>query len=138
MEMHRANPGCNSCHSMIDPLGLALENFDVTGQFRIKDSGNPVDVRGELYDGTPLNSVGDLRSALLKRPEPLLRTFTENLMAYALGRRVEYFDMPAIRQITENAAADDYRMSSFIKGVINSDAFLTKAAPEAVADEALN
>ena len=138
MEMHRDNPGCNSCHSMIDPLGLALENFDVTGRFRIKDSGNPVDVRGELYDGTPLNSVGDLRTALLSRPEPLLRTFTENLMAYALGRRVEHFDMPTIRRITSDAAADDYRMSSFIKGVVNSDAFLTKAAPDAVADEALN
>lgn len=138
LEMHRDNPSCNSCHSMIDPLGLALENYDVTGRWRIKDSGSAVDVRGELYDGTPLNSVADLRVALLQRPEPILRTFTENLMAYALGRRVEYFDMPAIREITRSAANDGYRVSSFIKGVIYSDAFLTKAAPEAVVNEALN
>ncbi len=136
MELHRSNPSCNSCHSVIDPLGLALENYDVTGRWRIKDSGNPVDVRGELYDGTPLNSVEDLREALLKRPEPFLRTFTENLMAYALGRRVEYYDMPTIRAITRRAAAADHRLSAYILGVVDSDAFRLKAADAAVTDAA--
>ncbi|NNF37246.1 MAG: DUF1592 domain-containing protein [Gemmatimonadetes bacterium] len=127
MEMHRANPSCNSCHSMIDPLGLALENYDVTGRWRIKDSGNDIDVGGELYDGTPLTSVADLRTALLSRPDPLLRTFTENLMAYALGRRVEYYDMPTVRSIVRQAAAEDYRISAFITGIVQSPAFTMKA-----------
>ena len=136
MELHRANPSCNSCHRVIDPLGLALENYDVTGRWRIKDAGNLVDVRGELYDGTPLNSVADLRGALLNRPEPLVRTFTENLMAYAIGRRVEHFDQPTIRAISRQAAAEDYRMSAFILGVVRSDAFRTKAETGTVTDEA--
>ena len=97
-----------------------------------------MDVRGELYDGTPLESVQDLRAALLKRPEPFLRTFTENLMAYALGRRVEYFDMPTVRAITRRAAAEDYRLSAFILGVVESDAFRTKAEPDAVTDDFSN
>lgn len=128
MERHRDNPSCNSCHSAIDPLGLSLENFDVTGRWRIRDNGSPVDVRGDLYDGTPLNGPWDLRQALLKRPEPLVRTFTENLMAYALGRRLETFDMPTVRAITREAAARDYRMSSFILGVVNSPAFRLRGA----------
>ena len=136
--MHRANPSCNSCHSMIDPLGLALENYDVTGRWRIKDSGNLVDVRGELYDGTPLTSVADLRAALLSRPDPLLRTFTENLMAYALGRRVEYYDMPSIRAIVRQAAAEDYRVSAFIMGIVQSPAFTMKADLDVATDEASN
>ncbi len=125
MEMHRANPACRSCHRVIDPLGLALENFDVTGAWRGKDQGRPVDASGELYDGTPLHGPEDLRAALLRRPESLVRTFTENMMAYALGRRVEYSDMPTIRAIVREAEATDYRMSSFILGIVNSPAFLT-------------
>ena len=124
LEMHRASPACRSCHRVIDPLGLALENFDVTGAYRINDSGRPVDPSGELYDGTPLASPEDLRTALLSRPEALARTFAENLMAYALGRRVEYFDMPTVRRITRRAADDDYRMSAFILGVAQSPAFV--------------
>ncbi|MEK9509730.1 DUF1592 domain-containing protein [Gaopeijia maritima] len=136
MEMHRANPSCQSCHSVIDPLGLALENFDVTGRWRIKDAGNPVDVQGTLFDGTPLTSVEDLRDALVKRPEPFLRTFTENLMAYALGRRVESYDMPTVRAITRRAAAEDLKLSAFILGVAESAAFMQKAAPETVTEAA--
>ena len=135
MEEHRANPACRSCHRMMDPIGLALENFDVTGAWRIKDAGMPVDPTGELYDGTPLESPGDLRQALVDRPEPILRTFTENLMAYALGRRVEYYDMPTIRRITDAAAENDYRMSSFIVGVVNSPAFQMSRVAETVTDE---
>ena len=134
MEQHRANPQCNSCHNVIDPLGLALENFDVTGVWRIRDEGNPVDPVGVMYNGTELASPADLRQALLDIPEVVLSTFTENLMAYALGRRVEYYDMPTIRAITREAAKDDYRMSSFIMGVIGSPAF-RMARVGAVAEE---
>ncbi|HIF07903.1 MAG TPA: DUF1592 domain-containing protein, partial [Gemmatimonadetes bacterium] len=123
MELHRADPACSSCHRFMDPIGLALDNFDVTGRWRIRENGAPLDTRGELYDGTPVTSPDDLREALLQRPIPLVRTFTENLMAYALGRRVEFYDKPTIRAITAQAEADDYRMSSFIMGVVNSDAF---------------
>lgn len=132
MEKHRANPTCNSCHRFIDPIGLALENFDVTGAWRVRDQGNLVDPSGELYDGTPLNGPGDLRAALLRRPEVFLSTFTENLMAYALGRRVEYFDMPTVRQIARAAAENGYAMSSFVLGVVNSPAFQTSRAQMAV------
>ena len=123
MEMHRSNVVCSSCHKFMDPIGLALDNFDVTGRWRIRENGMPLDTRGELYDGTPVTSPDDLRQALLRRPIPLVRTFTENLMAYALGRRVEYYDKPTIRAITVQAEADDYRISSFIMGVVGSDAF---------------
>jgi len=138
LEMHAANPTCNSCHRMIDPIGLALENFDVSGAWRIKDQGVPVDAASDFYDGTPIASPSDLRAALLKRPEPLMRTFTENLMAYALGRRLEYYDMPAVRRIARMAAEEDYRVSAFIVGVASSDAFLMKAAPVIVDEEPVN
>ncbi len=124
LEMHRASPACRSCHRVIDPLGLALENFDVTGAYRINDQGRTVDPSGDLYDGTPLSGLADLRTALLSRRESLARAFTESLMAYALGRRVEYFDMPTVRRITRRAEAEDYRMSAFILGVAESPAFL--------------
>jgi hypothetical protein len=93
-----------------------------------KDNGVLVDTSGELYDGTPLESPEDLRQALLEHSTSLLRTFTENLMAYALGRRVEYYDMPAVRTIVREAKADDYRMSAFVLGIVKSPAFRMKAA----------
>jgi hypothetical protein len=126
MELHRANPTCNACHRFMDPIGLALDNFDVTGKWRLRENGMPLDTKGDFYDGTPVATPAELTSALMKRPVPLVRTFAENLMAYALGRRTEYFDQPAIRAITRAAAADDYKMSSFILGVIKSDAFQMK------------
>ena len=131
LEIHRDNPACRSCHRMMDPIGLALEQFDVTGRVRVKDAGQPIDASGEFYDGTPIRDIGDLREALLKRPTPLLRTFTENLMAYALGRRVEYYDQPRIREIVREAEAADHRMSSFILGVATSPAFQMKGGVEA-------
>jgi hypothetical protein len=128
MEQHRASEACRSCHMFMDPIGLALDNFDVTGKWRIRENGMPLDTRGQLYDGTPVSTPQDLRQALLKRPIPLIRTFTENLMAYALGRRVEWFDAPAVRAITREAERDDYRLSSLILGVVRSDAFQMKRA----------
>ncbi len=129
MELHRTNAVCRSCHQFMDPIGLALDNFDVTGQWRIRENGMPLDTHGELYDGTPVSSPAELQQALLKRPIPLIRTFTQNLMAYALGRRVEHYDMPAVRAIARDAEASSYRVSDFIVGVVKSDAFRSKRVP---------
>jgi hypothetical protein len=129
-EIHRANPACSSCHNVIDPIGLAFENFDVTGAWRARDEGNPIDAAGELYDGTPLTGVADIRNAIMSRPEVFYRIFTENMMAYALGRRVEYFDQPAIREITRDASEEEYRLSAFIMGVVNTPAFRSSRAAQ--------
>jgi hypothetical protein len=131
MEEHRKNPACTPCHRVIDPLGLALENFDVTGRWRIKDNGVDVDATGELYDGTQMAGPEGLRNALLKHKDVFLLSFTENLMTYALGRRVEAADMPMVRQVVRTAAASDYRMSSFILGVVESEAFQMSKVPAA-------
>ena len=128
MEMHRANPQCRSCHQYMDPIGLALDHFDVTAKWRERENGSPLDTRGDFYDGTPVSTPSELVNALLKRPVPLVRTFAENLLAYALGRRAEYFDQPTIRAITNAAQANNYKLSSFIMGVISSDAFRMKRA----------
>jgi hypothetical protein len=135
MEIHRSNPTCNACHRFMDPIGLALDNFDVTGKWRNREFGSDLDTKGDFYDGTPVTNANELIAALLKRPRPLVRTFTENLMAYALGRRVEYYDQPALRQIIKKAEAENYRMSSFILGVIKSDAFRMKRIDTAVATD---
>ena len=135
MELHRANPTCNSCHRFMDPIGLALDNFDVTGRWRIRENGSPVDTRGELYDGSEIETPIQLTDQLLTRPLPLVRTFTMNLLAYAVGRRIEYYDQPTIRAIATQAAEDDYRMSSFIMGVIKSAPFqMQRASMAAEAD----
>ena len=134
MELHRSSPSCNSCHRFMDPIGLALDNYDVTGRWRIRENGMLLDTKGEFYDGTVIETPSELQEALVKRPIPLVRTFTENLMAYALGRRVEYYDQPTIRSITAQAKQDDYRMSSFILGVVLSEAFRMQKV-DAVADD---
>ena len=123
MEQHRANPTCNSCHRFMDPIGLALDNFDVTGRWRTRENMMPLDTRGTFYDGTPVSELSELTDVLLERPIPLVRNFTANLLAYAIGRRVEFYDQPAIRAIVREAEANDYRMSSFILGVVRSDPF---------------
>jgi mono/diheme cytochrome c family protein len=128
MEQHRASPACASCHRMIDPIGLALENFDVTGAWRIKDNGMPIDAASALYDGTPLTGPADLRQALLKRSTSLVRTFTENLMTYGLGRRLDHADMPAVRNIERQASVADNRFSAFVLGIVKSAAFRMKSA----------
>src|SRR5262249_20081566 len=119
----------------MDPIGLALDNFDVTGKWRERENGMPLDTRGDYYDGTPVSTPAALNGALMKRPVPLVRTFTENLFAYALGRRAEYYDMPAIRVIAKAAESNQYKMSSFILGVVKSDAFQMKRVEVATTDE---
>ena len=133
MEEHRSNPTCSSCHRFIDPIGLALDNYDVTGRWRIREHGAPLDTGGKLYDGTPVDSPASLQSALLRRPTLLVRNFTSNLMAYALGRRIEYYDQPTVRRIARKAEAENFRISAFILGVVNSNAFQMQRAG-AVAD----
>ncbi len=128
LELHRANPVCSSCHRFMDPIGLALDNFDVTGRWRIRENGSPLDTRSEFYDGSEIENPIQLSDVLLKRPLPLLRTFTTNLLAYALGRRIEYYDQPTVRAIVSQAAENDYRISSFIMGVVESTPFQMKRA----------
>jgi len=133
MEIHRRNATCRACHQYMDPMGIALDNFDVTGKWRIRENGMPLDTRGSLYDGAAVSSPKDLAEALMKRPIPLVRAFTENLMAYALGRRIEDFDQTTVRAIANQAESTDYRFSSFVLGIVRSSAFLSKSA-DGVAD----
>jgi hypothetical protein len=126
MQEHRANPTCASCHNIMDPLGFALENFDATGRWRTTDSGAPVDTAGKLIDGTAVNGPASLRQALLSRPDVFVRTLTEKLMIYGLGRGLDYNDMPAVRGIYREAARNDYRFSSLILGIVKSTPFQMK------------
>jgi mono/diheme cytochrome c family protein len=124
---HRQNPSCSSCHSVIDPLGFALENFDVIGGWRsVDESGGPVDAGGTTVSGAKLEGLSGLRAYLLAQPEQFPRTVTEKLMAYALGRRLEYYDRPAVRAIVRDAAAHEYSWSSIILGIVNSPTFLER------------
>jgi cytochrome c551/c552 len=123
MEEHRKSPQCASCHRVIDPLGLALENFDVTGAWRIKDGDGVVDASGDLYDGTKIDGPSGLRQAINDRSEIVLRTFTENLMSYGLGRRIEYTDAPTVRAIVRRAGENGRRFSSFVLGIVESVPF---------------
>jgi mono/diheme cytochrome c family protein len=126
LEQHRASPSCASCHAVMDPIGFSLENFDLTGKWRDADGGVPVNAAGRLADGTTLDGPASLRRALLDRREALVATTTEKLLTYALGRRVEYFDMPAVRAIVRGAARDDYRLSSLVAGIVKSTPFQLK------------
>ena len=126
---HRSNPACASCHAVIDPLGFALENFDVIGGWRsVDDSGAAVDARGTTVSGAAVEGLAGLRALLLERPEQFPRTLTEKLLAYALGRRLEYYDRPAVRQIVRDAADRDYRWSSLVTGIVKSPVFLLRAS----------
>jgi hypothetical protein len=123
MAEHRANAVCASCHKTMDPIGLALENFDAVGTWRTRDAGGPIDVSGVLADGTKVNGVVDLRNAVVSRPEMFASTLTEKLLIYALGRGLDYRDMPAVRAIVQEAAQNNYKVSSLIMGVVRSTPF---------------
>jgi hypothetical protein len=133
MEAHRANPACAGCHKMMDPIGFAMENFDGIGKWRTAEAGQKIDASGQLVDGTKIDGVLDLRNALLRYKPQFARTITEKLLTYALGRGVEYQDMPAVRAIVRNAAGDDYRFSTLVEGIVNSDAFQMNRKPAPVA-----
>ncbi len=123
MEMHRANEPCKSCHAIMDPIGFTLENFDAVGAWRTKDGGSPIDSSGLLVDGSKLNGVSGLREALLRYKPQFVRVLTEHLLTYALGRGVEYYDLPLVRAIVHDAERNQYRFSSLILGVVKSEPF---------------
>ena len=128
LDQHRQNVTCSNCHAFIDPLGFALENFDVIGGWRtIDETGHPVEPNGRTLSGVPVDGLVGLRALLLADPEQFPRTVTEKLMAFALGRMLEYYDRPSVRQIVRDAAADDYRWSSIVLGIVKSPAFLTRS-----------
>ena len=130
MEEHRADPACASCHKLMDPIGFALENFDAVGVWRTNDSGFPIDAAGQMFDGAKLNGPVSLRQALLSHTDAFLSAFTENLLAYGLGRVIDYRDMPVVRAIDREADKDNHRFSDYILGVVNSPPFLMRRTEE--------
>lgn len=133
MEQHRANPTCNACHGIIDPLGFGLENFDAIGSWRIRDrdAGTPIDATGRLVDGSPVAGPADLRAAIVKHSDQFVQTMTGKMLMYALGRGTEYFDMPLVRKITRDSAKNNYNFSSLVLGIVRSPAFQMKQVPDA-------
>jgi hypothetical protein len=131
LEAHRVSPSCNGCHGVMDPLGFALENFDAIGGWRTKDreAGDPIDSSGQLADGTAVEGPIDLRNALRENPEQFVQTLTEKLMTFALGRSIEYYDMPAVRKIVRDAARQDYRFSALLTGIVESVPFRMGRVP---------
>ena len=128
MERHRANPACAGCHARMDPLGFALDNYDVLGRWRNTSGADntPIDSSGVLPDGTKFQGPAGLRKILLANPQQFVTTVTEKLLTYALGRGVEYYDQPAVRKIVRGAASNNYRWSSVILGIIQSEPFQTR------------
>jgi hypothetical protein len=123
MAQHHANPVCATCHNIFEPLGLAMENFDAVGAWRTEDNGSPIDGAGKFVDGTPVDGPASLRALLLKYQDAYIRNVTEKLLTYALGRGVEYQDMPLVRRIVRDSAATNYRFSSLVMSIVTSDAF---------------
>jgi len=123
MEIHRKNAVCASCHKIMDPIGLSLENFDLIGRWRETDQGAPIDASGELVDGTKLSGPESLRNALLGRSDVFIGTMTEKLLTYGVGRGVQYYDMPAVRSIVHDAAGNGNRFSALVLGVVKSAPF---------------
>jgi hypothetical protein len=134
MELHRKNPVCTSCHNFIDPIGLALDNYDAVGKWRIRENMADLDTRGQFYDGTPISTPSQLSDVLLKRPIPLVRTFTNQLMSYAIGRPTEFYDQPTIRKITGAAQPGGWKVPDLIMGVVMSDPFLMRQAQTTESD----
>ena len=137
LEQHREVKSCNSCHGVIDPLGFALENYDVAGAWRNRDldAGEAIDARGQLASGAHVDGPAELDQAILARPDQFVQALTEKLMVYALGRQLRYQDMPAVRAIVRNAAAVDYRFSALVRGIVDSDAFRRRRLPDASTEE---
>jgi mono/diheme cytochrome c family protein len=123
MEEHRENPACSGCHSIMDPIGFAMENFDAVGAWRTHEARLPIDASGQLLDGTKVNGVVDLKKALLREPEIFVETFTERLLTYALGRGLAYYDMPTVRTIVRDSARSNYKFSSIVSEIVQSTPF---------------
>jgi hypothetical protein len=130
MAEHRANPVCASCHKVMDPIGFALENFDPVGAWRTREPGGPIDASGELADGSHIDGVVGLRDALVRHPEVLVQTFTEKMLIYALGRGLDYHDMPAVRAVVREAGAANNRFSSIVLAIAKSTPFQMRVKAE--------
>ncbi len=130
LEEHRSYPACAGCHTMMDPIGFALGNFDAVGAWRIRDSGTDIDASGQLVDGTKVNGPASLRQALVNHSDAFIGTFTEKLLTYALGRGLEYYDMPALRAIDRQAAGENNRFSAIILGIVKSTPFQMRRAED--------
>jgi hypothetical protein len=128
-EQHRQNPACQGCHKLMDPFGFALEPFDATGRLRLTDNGSPINSVDVMYDGTPVSGPSDVREFLVKYSDQFVRNLTENLLTYATGRGVEYYDMPVVRSIVREAEQDDYRFESLILEVVKSEPFRMSTVP---------
>jgi hypothetical protein len=129
LQQHRENAACASCHQQMDPIGFSLENFDAVGRWRKTAAGQAIDASGSLIDGNEFSGVAGLERALLDRPELFVRTLTEKLLTFALGRGVEHYDAPAVRQIVRDAKAEDYRFSQLILGIARSVPFQMRTSP---------
>jgi hypothetical protein len=140
MEQHRANPACAVCHRVMDPLGLALENFDAIGRFRTTagDARTAIDVSGQMPDGTKFEGAAGLREVLLRHREQFVDTLTERLLTYALGRAVDYYDRPAVRKIVHGAVPSDYKWSELVVGVVKSLPFQMRMSKEPVVAASLS
>ncbi len=136
MEQHRNNPACAGCHQRMDPLGFSLENFDALGKWRTAADGEKVDASASLPDGTTFEGIAGLRSLLLKHRDDYVRTLTEKLLAYSIGRGIEYYDLPAIRRITRQSVTSDYRWSSLVLGIVRSTPFSMGIVKSAEAETA--
>ena len=122
MERHRANPVCAGCHRLMDPIGFALENFDGTGHWRTNDDGAKIDASGTLFNGAKIDGVIGLRKALSAQPEIFVGVMTEKMLTYALGRGIEYYDMPAVRKIVQDGRSKDFRFSSVVVAITSPSA----------------
>jgi hypothetical protein len=130
LEQHRDNAACRQCHGVIDPMGLALENFDAVGQYRTTDrmaANAPIDASSVLPSGLAINGPTEVRDYLSSNPAKFAQSFAEKLMMYAVNRELEYFDMPQIRAVVRNAAKENYTLFSIVRGIVHSDAFLKQA-----------
>jgi hypothetical protein len=128
MEIHPANPTCAVCHNQMDPIGFGLENYGAIGQWRTRDEGKPIDSSGRLPSGIEFQGPAQLQQALLADPRVFANAFTQKLLTYALGRPLEYYDMPAVRKIVDDAGAEDYRFSSIVLGTVTSMPFQMRRA----------
>jgi hypothetical protein len=135
LELHRKNPPCSGCHAVMDPLGFSLENFDGIGEWRTKEPGgsgvSPVDPSGQLADGTKIDGPVALRNAIMRHPEQFVRTLTEKMLTYGLGRGLEYYDMPTVRGIARDASRNDYKFSSIVLGIVKSTPFQMRRVQDA-------
>jgi len=129
MIQHRADPVCSSCHSRMDPIGFAMENFDAVGRWREGDAGGPIDASGVFPSGETFTGMAGLKAALLSRPDEFVSTITSKLLMYSLGRNVQYFDQPAIRAIVRDASQARYTFGSLVLGVVKSAPFQMRQAP---------